>query len=97
MSFIENFNLIDATQLLLITVLVYGATNGIKNTKKIPIQYMPFLAMLLGLVFSSLIALVFHDDLYKAMIAGLLVGGWTSGLFDGFQAFIGDDKVGENK
>ncbi|APX72729.1 phage holin family protein [Companilactobacillus allii] len=96
MNIIEGLNLIDVTQLLTIAILCYVTTNAIKNTGKVSTQYMPFISMVLGLLFSILIAVVFHDsEMGKAIIAGLLVGGFTSGMFDGIQGFLNDGGTSE--
>lgn len=89
MQIIQGLNLIDVAQLTIIAVLCYILTNSVKNTKAIDSKWMPFVSMGLGLVLAILTALVFHDkEIGKAIIAGLLIGGWTSGMFDGVQGFL---------
>jgi len=91
MEIIEGLNLIDAAQLVVIAILCYVLTNSIKNTKVVDTRWMPFVSMALGLVIAIVTALVFHDnEIGKAIIAGLLVGGFTSGMFDGIQGFLND-------
>lgn len=83
MQIIEGLNLIDVAQLMIIAILCYVLTNSVKNTKVIETKWMPFVSMLLGLILAIVTALVFHDkEIGKAIIAGLLVGGWTSGMLD---------------
>ncbi len=89
MQIIEGLNLIDVAQLTIIAVLCYILTNSVKNTKAIDSKWMPFVSMGLGLVLAIVTALVFHDkEIGKSIIAGLLIGGWTSGMFDGVQGFL---------
>ncbi|GEO78540.1 hypothetical protein FD29_GL002060 [Companilactobacillus mindensis DSM 14500] len=89
MQIIEGLNLIDVAQLTIIAVLCYVLTNSVKNTNTIDSKWMPFVSMGLGLVLAIVTALVFHDkEIGKAIIAGLLIGGWTSGMFDGVQGFL---------
>lgn len=96
MQIIEGLNLIDVAQLTIIAVLCYILTNSVKNTKAIDSKWMPFVSMGLGLVLAILTALVFHDkEIGKSIIAGLLVGGWTSGMFDGIQGFLTNGGTSE--
>lgn len=96
MEIIEGLNLIDVTQLVVIAILCYVLTNSIKNTKVVDTKWMPFISMVLGLVIAIVTALVFHDkEIGKAIIAGLLVGGFTSGMFDGIQGFLKDGGTPE--
>lgn len=89
MQIIEGLNLIDVAQLTIVAILCYILTNSVKNTKAIDSKWMPFVSMGLGLVLAIITALVFHDkEIGKSIIAGLLVGGWTSGMFDGVQGFL---------
>jgi len=96
MQIIEGLNLIDVAQLTIIAVLCYILTNSVKNTKTIDIKWMPFVSMGLGLVLAIVTALVFHDkEIGKSIIAGLLIGGWTSGMFDGVQGFLNNGSKSE--
>lgn len=96
MKIIEGLQLIDVAQLMVIAILCYVLTNSIKNTKVVDTKWMPFVSMVLGLVLAIVTALVFHDkEIGKAIIAGLLVGGWTSGMFDGIQGFLNDGGTSE--
>lgn len=96
MEIIKNLNLIDVAQLTVIAILCYVITNSIKNTKVVDTKWMPFVSMVLGLVLAIVTALVFHDkEIGKSIIAGLLVGGWTSGMFDGIQGFLNNGGTSE--
>lgn len=92
MELFQNLNLIDATELVLISLVCYGLTAATKKSK-IKNTYMPFISMGVGIFVGIVVALVMHDsELGKAGLIGFLVGGWTSGLFTGVKGFINSKK-----
>lgn len=97
-TIIEGLNLIDVAQLTIIAILCYVLTNSIKNTKTIDTKWMPFIWIALGLILAIVTALVFKDkEIGKVIIAGLLIGGWTSGMFDEIQGFLNEGGTSEWK
>ncbi|WP_225428326.1 holin [Levilactobacillus enshiensis] len=94
MDYIQQLNLGTATELALTTLVVFVLTQAVKQTK-VPNQWMPWLSMAIGVVVGLLSVLVTADHNYlSGAVMGLLVGGFTSGLFDGFKGFQvkGDGK-----
>lgn len=89
MDIIQNLNLVNAGELMLIALICYTLTAGIKKTR-IKNAYMPFISMVVGIFVGIIVAWAFHDaDIVKAGIAGFLVGGWTAGLFTGIKGAFG--------
>lgn len=87
MDYIQQLNLGTATELALTTLVVFVLTQAVKQTK-VPNQWMPWLSMALGIVVGLLSVVVTGDHNYlSGAVMGLLVGGFTSGLFDGFKGF----------
>ena len=94
MNWIQSLNLIDAAQLAIIGVLCSGITQAVKANNLLPAKYMPFVSMGLGVVISALVALIFKDsNIGQAILAGLLVGGFTAGLFNGVKGVTGGYEV----
>lgn len=94
MDYIQQLNLGTATELALTTLVVFVLTQAIKQTKA-PNKYMPWISMAVGTLVGLLSVLVTADQNYlSGAVMGLLVGGFTSGLFDGFKGFQmkGDGK-----
>ncbi|MFC6290684.1 holin [Levilactobacillus angrenensis] len=87
MDYIQQLNLGTATELALTTLVVFVLTQAAKQTK-VPNQWMPWLSMLVGTVVGLLSVVVTADhNFLSGAVMGLLVGGFTSGLFDGFKGF----------
>lgn len=87
MDYIQQLNLGTATELALTTLVVFVFTQALKQTK-VPNQWMPWLSMTIGVAVGLLSVLVTADHNYlSGAVMGLLVGGFTSGLFDGFKGF----------
>lgn len=100
MEWIQSLNLIDAVQLTIIAVLCSGITQVIKTNNILASKYMPFVSMGLGVVIAVGVALIYKDaNVSQAVLAGLLVGGFTAGLFTGVKSVKGDYKEsgGTNK
>ena len=87
MDLITKLNL-GSTAEIAIIIIVYGLTQAVKQTK-IDNKWLPWIAMILG-IFSGLISVVVTGDhnYSSASVLGFLIGGFTSGLFDGFSAFV---------
>ncbi|WP_460730530.1 holin, partial [Nocardia heshunensis] len=76
-----------ATELALTTLVVFVLTQAVKQTK-VPNQWMPWLSMVIGMLVGLLSVFVTADhNFLSGAVMGLLVGGFTSGLFDGFKGF----------
>lgn len=87
MDYIQQLNLGTATELALTTLVVFVLTQAVKQTK-VPNQWMPWLSMAVGVVVGLLSVFVTADhNFLSGAVMGLLVGGFTSGLFDGFKGF----------
>jgi len=87
MDYIQQLNLGTAAELALTTLVVFVLTQAVKQTK-VPNQWMPWLSMAIGVVVGLLSVFVTADhNFLSGAVMGLLVGGFTSGLFDGFKGF----------
>jgi len=87
MDYIQQLNLGTAAELALTTLVVFVLTQAVKQTK-VPNQWMPWLSMVVGVVVGLLSVFVTADhNFLSGAVMGLLVGGFTSGLFDGFKGF----------
>ncbi|WP_236008139.1 holin [Levilactobacillus andaensis] len=87
MDYIQQLNLGTAAELALTTLVVFVLTQAVKQTK-VPNQWMPWLSMAVGVVVGLLSVFVTADhNFLSGAVMGLLVGGFTSGLFDGFKGF----------
>ncbi|MFC6261906.1 holin [Levilactobacillus fujinensis] len=87
MDYIQQLNLGTATELALTTLVVFVLTQAVKQTK-VPNQWMPWLSMVIGMLVGLLSVFVTADhNFLSGAVMGLLVGGFTSGLFDGFKGF----------
>ena len=92
MEIIKSLNLIDNVGLtILILVCSMGFTALTKVATPLENKYLPFVSMIFGIIVGILIALIFHEDIGRAAIAGLLVGGFTSGLYAGVKGSLGED------
>lgn len=91
MDFIQNLNLGTTAQISLILAVVFCLTQAVKQTG-IDNKWMPWISMLIG-VFAGLLAAVINADSHylSSAVLGFLIGGFTSGLFDGFKGFSGKD------
>jgi len=92
-DYIQQLNLGTAAELALTTLVVFVLTQAVKQTK-VPNQWMPWLSMAIGVAVGLLSVFVTADhNFLSGAVMGLLVGGFTSGLFDGFKGFnIKEDK-----
>jgi len=87
LDYIQQLNLGTAAELALTTLVVFVLTQAVKQTK-VPNQWMPWLSMVVGVVVGLLSVFVTADhNFLSGAVMGLLVGGFTSGLFDGFKGF----------
>lgn len=90
MEIIKSLNLIDnvgLTVLILICSMEFTALT--KVATPLENKYLPFASMIFGIIVGILIALILHEDIGRAAIAGLLVGGFTSGLYTGVKGSLG--------
>ncbi|GEO48359.1 hypothetical protein LKI01_23580 [Companilactobacillus paralimentarius] len=90
MEIIKSLNLIDNAGLtVLILICSMGFTALTKVATPLENKYLPFVSMIFGIIVGILVALIFHEDIGRAAIAGLLVGGFTSGLYAGVKGSLG--------
>lgn len=90
MEIIKSLNLIDSVGLtILILVCSMGFTALTKVATPLENKYLPFVSMVFGIIAGILIAVILHEDVGRAAIAGLLVGGFTSGLYTGVKGSLG--------
>lgn len=84
-SELESLGLGTPQEVVLLLVLSYMVTQGLKQTK-IDNRLMPWVSILAGLVGGVLVAFTYKDSNLVAMaVEGAIVGGFTSGLFDGIK------------
>lgn len=87
MDLITKLNL-GSTAEIAIIIIVYGLTQAVKQTK-IDNKWLPWITMILGIFLGLISVVVTGDHNYSsASVLGFLIGGFTSGLFDGFSAFV---------
>lgn len=88
MDLITKLNLGSTAEIAIIVIIVYGLTQAVKQTK-IDNRFMPWISMILG-IFSGLISVFITNDhnFSGACFLGFLIGGFTSGLYDGFSGFV---------
>lgn len=81
MELLKGLHLIDGVELVVIFLVCWEINKAIEKSK-IKNQYMSFISMGVGVIIGLLVALVFQDAvLGKAALVGLLMGGYTTGLF----------------
>lgn len=74
--------MIEITDALIIAVIM-GLVELIKRTEKIPVQYLPFISLVLGVISG----VVYFDGLLKEKILiGIVAGLIASGVFDNFKS-----------
>ncbi len=89
MDYITQLNLGTAAELAITAALVFCITQAVKTTR-IENRYMPWIAMVVGVVAGLASVATTGDSNYvSGAVMGLLVGGFTSGLFDGFKGIGG--------
>lgn len=88
MGLITKLNLGSTAEIAIIVIIVYGLTQAIKQTQ-INNKWLPWISMILG-IFSGLISVFITNDhnFFGACFLGFLIGGFTSGLYDGFSGFV---------
>ena len=87
MDLITKLNL-GSTAEIAIIIIVYGLTQAVKQTK-IDNKWLLWITMILGIFLGLISVVVTGDHNYSsALVLGFLIGGFTSGLFDGFSAFV---------
>lgn len=85
MTAIQNLNLSTAAELSITAMVVFVLTQAIKQTR-LDNRWLPWVSMLLGIIAGLVSVAVTGDSNWSgAGLAGLLVGGWVSGLFDGVK------------
>lgn len=86
MDFINQLNLGSGLEIVIITAICYGVTQAIKQTN-IGNHWLPWVSMGTGVGAGLVAGLIQGDSHYLALgVLGLLIGGATVGLFDGFKA-----------
>lgn len=89
MDYITQLNLGTAAELAITAALVFCITQTVKTTR-IDNRHMPWVAMAVGIVAGLASVATTGDTNYvSGAVMGLLVGGFTSGLFDGFKGIGG--------
>lgn len=89
MDLIQQLNLSTTAELLITVAVVFCITQAFKTTQ-IGNHYLPWIAMVVGILVGLVSVAVTNDTNYlPSAVMGLLVGGFTAGLFDGFKGFGG--------
>lgn len=89
MDMITQLNLGSAAELGITVMLVFAITQAVKMTR-VDNRFMPWVAMGVGVIAGLVSVATTGDANYaQAAVMGLLVGGFTSGLFDGFKGIGG--------
>ena len=85
MYFIQQLNLANAGEIAIMVAINYAVSQAIKQGN-FHNKYMPWISMAVGAVIGIVATVVSKDSNYLGgAITGFLVGGFTSGLFDGFK------------
>lgn len=88
-DYITEFNLGTTSELGITVLIVFCITQAIKTTR-IDNRWMPWISMVVGILTGLTAVATTGDTNYlPAGVMGLLVGGFTSGLFDGFKGIGG--------
>ncbi|RHW46070.1 hypothetical protein DS832_06895 [Bombilactobacillus bombi] len=86
MDFINQLNLGSGVEIALIAAICYAVTQAVKQTN-IGNHWLPWISMAVGVVAGEVAGMSQGDSHYLSLgILGLLIGGATVGLFDGFKA-----------
>lgn len=89
MEFVQQLNLVSTGELMVMIALTFALTQATKQLK-FNNKWVPWMAMLIGAIVGVVAVAVYHDNNFVGgAVAGVLVGGFTSGLFDGFKGFKG--------
>lgn len=93
MDYIQQLNLGTTAELMITIAVVFVLSQAIKKTK-VPNKYIPWVSMGVGVIAGIIaVAVTANTNYLPGAVMGLLVGGFTSGLFDGFKGFqIKEDK-----
>ncbi|WP_268913008.1 hypothetical protein [Lentilactobacillus sp. SPB1-3] len=87
MDLIQQLNLGSTAELMITVLVVFCITQAFKTTS-LGNHYLPWIAMFVGVVAGIVAVAATGDSNYVASgVMGLLVGGFTCGLFDGFKGF----------
>lgn len=88
MELITKLNLGTAAEIVIIGSIVYALVAAIKQTQ-IKNKWLPWISMILGIMAGLVSVLITKDsNFFGAGFLGFLIGGFTSGLYDGFSGFI---------
>jgi hypothetical protein len=85
MDFIQALNLASTGEILIMVAINYAVNQAIKQGN-FHNKWMPWISMAIGAIIGVISMVVSKDGNYMGgAVTGLLVGGFTSGLFDGFK------------
>ncbi|WP_282804006.1 phage holin family protein [Secundilactobacillus kimchicus] len=89
MDLIQQLNLGTTAELMITVLVVFCITQAFKTTR-LGNHYLPWIAMGVGILVGLVATATTGDTNYlSSAVMGLLVGGFTAGLFDGFKGFGG--------
>lgn len=96
MDIFQNLELIDGAELTIILLVCWEVNAAVKNSN-IKNQYMSFISMAVGIVVGVLTAFIFKDtqNIGMAGLMGLLMGGFTTGLFKDVKTILDTNKEGK--
>lgn len=87
MDYIQQLNLGTTGELTITILVVFVLAQAVKKTK-VDNKWLPWISMGIGMVAGVISVAVTKDTNWlSGGLMGLLVGGFTSGLFDGFKGF----------
>lgn len=88
MDLITKLNLGSTAEIAIIIIIVYGLTQAVKQTQ-INNKWLPWISMVLGIAAGLVSVFITKDNNFSgAAFLGFLIGGFTSGLYDGFSGFV---------
>lgn len=88
MNIIQGLDLMTTVELGITSVLVYIITAALKKSKLNNI-WLPWVAMAAGAVVGLVAVATAHDTNWLGgAVAGVMVGGFTAGLFDGLKGTV---------
>ncbi|BDR56868.1 holin [Xylocopilactobacillus apis] len=88
MELLQSLNLGTTAEIVIIVAIVYALVAAVKQTK-LSNKWLPWISMILGIVAGLVSVLITSNHNFaSAGFLGFIVGGFTSGLYDGISGFL---------